>query len=277
MLFLVTIIAHPMKPRTLFFLLSCAAGLAFPFPHAVEAATTITLQPDNTTPNDGDAFVTTGPSNNLTGNNYGAAGALEVSAAGMAKGEFKSAIRFDTSAAFSSFNGAYGGSGWTIDSVVLQLTVANPNNAIFNSPNAAGGMLVQWMQSDGWTEGTGTPAAATTTGLTWTQLSSLLAGVVESEGTFTYNGDAVGSLLQFTLSPTAGLLNDILGGSQASLVLSGTTSGMTALFNARNNGVAGNRPALIVTASATSVPEPSRAVLMLAGFALSLTQRRRRA
>lgn len=272
-----TIILHLMKYRTLFFLLAWSAGPACLLPTATEASTTVTLQPDGTTPGDGDSFVTTGPANNLSGNNYGAAGALEVSAAGMAKGEFKSVLRFDSSAAVTTFNGAYGAGGWTIDSIVLQLTVANPNNAIFNSPNAAGSMLVQWLQSDAWTEGTGTPASATTTGITWSQLATLLGSGVESEGTFAYNGEAVGALLQFTLTPSSGLLNDLLAGSQASLVLSATTSGMTALFNSRNNGVAGSRPALIVTASATSVPEPSRAMLMLAGLAVAFTQRRRRA
>jgi len=240
------------------------------------AATTITLQPDGTTTNDGDAFVTTGPSNNLTGNNYGGAGAIGVSNAGMAKGEFKSALRFDTSTAASTFTGTYGAGGWTIDSVVLQLTVANPNNAIFNSPNAAGNFLVQWLQSDVWTEGTGTPAAVTTSGLTWSTLATLIAAGVQSEGTFAYNGDAVGTTLQFSLSPTSGLLNDILNGSQTSLVLSGASTGMTALFNSRNNGVAGNRPALIITASPSSVPEPTRALLLVAGL-VGITLRRRRA
>lgn len=260
------------------FILPCLSGfLALAAIDSAGAA--VTLQPDSTTPNDGDAFVTTGPSNNLTGNNYGAAGALEVSAAGMAKGEFKSALRFDTSAVATTFNGLYGTGGWTIDSVILQLTVANPNNAIFNSPNAAGSMAVQWMASDGWTEGTGTPQTVSTTGLTWTQLSTLLGGSVESEGTFSMSATdvAVGTVLQFTLTPTSGLLDDLLAGSQASLVLSGATSGMSVLFNSRNNGVSGNRPALIVSASPTTVPEPSRAVLMLAGLAFAITSRRRRA
>lgn len=268
---MLTFFAMILSPYIRLFLVA-ACGL---FTAVCHAATTVTLQPDGTSAADGDALVTTGPSNNLTGNNYGGAGAIGVSATGMAKGEFKSALRFDTSTASSTFSGLYGSGGWTIDSVVLQLVVANPNNPLFNSPNAAGTMLVQWLQSDLWTEGTGTPASFSTSGLTWSTLATLIAAGVQSEGTFTYNGDAVGTTLQFTLSPTSGLTSDILNGLQTSLVLSGTSTGMTALFNSRNNGVAGNRPALIITASPTSVPEPSRALLLVVGLAGASLRRRR--
>ena len=240
------------------------------------SATTVTLQPDGTTANDGDTFVVTGPTNALVGNNYGGAGALGVSAAGTSKGAFDSVLRFDTSSAASTFSTAYGANNWAISSIALQLTVANPSgNALFNSPNAAGQFLTQWLQSDVWTEGSGTPAGPTTTGLTWNSLASLVALGVESEGSSTYNGDAVGTTLTFTLTPSAGLTNDVLSGSQTSLMLSAASTGMTALFNSRNNGVAASRPALIITASALAVPEPGRFLLLLMGLTGIIIRRRR--
>lgn len=55
-----------------------------------------------------DAFVTTGPTGNLSGNNYGGAGALSVAAPGLAKGEFQSVLQFDLSSATASFNAQFG-------------------------------------------------------------------------------------------------------------------------------------------------------------------------
>lgn len=246
---------------------------------AARAATTVTLQPDGSSATNGDAFVSarTSPTDQ-TVKNYGAAGALEISAAGAAKGEFKSVLRFDTSTATSAFNAAYGAGNWAIDSITLQLTVANPANAIFNS-NAAGQFLVQWLQDDSWIEGNGTPAASNSVSgaITWNSLAPLIAAGVQSEGTFNYNNEAVGTQMLFTLTSTSGLLDDVLNGTQASLVLSSSTPGTSVLFNSRNNGVAGNLPGLILTASPTASPEPSRALLVVVGILGLAMQRRRRA
>ena len=46
-----------------------------------------------------DAFVSTGPSGNLSGNNYGGGGAISVSAPGLPQGEFQSVLKFDSSGA----------------------------------------------------------------------------------------------------------------------------------------------------------------------------------
>lgn len=253
----------------------CPVLLVFALVGLGRAATVVTIQHDSTVASGGDAFVTTGPTNNLTANNYGAAGGIAVSSAGLSKGEFKSALRFDTAAAFSTLNGVYGSGGWVIDSIQLQLTVAAPNNAIFNSPNAAGTFMVEWLQSDAWTEGTGTPSASSLTGISWTALAALISSGTQSAGSFSYLGDATGTTLQFTLTPPAGLSNDVLSGTQASLLLSGVTPGMTATFNARNNGVQSTRPALIISASA--VPEPGRAGLLILGAMIVSFRHRRRA
>jgi len=76
-----------------------AATLALTLLLAVPAhAATFALNPS------ADAFVTTGPSGNLTANNYGAAGGLSVAASGLAKGEFQSVLRFDLSGAKTAFD-----------------------------------------------------------------------------------------------------------------------------------------------------------------------------
>src|SRR5580765_4086981 len=59
-----------------------------------------------------DAFVTTGPANSLATNNYGAGGALALSATGSSQGEFQSVLRFDTSTAKSAFDSLYGAGSW---------------------------------------------------------------------------------------------------------------------------------------------------------------------
>ena len=84
-----------------------------------------------------DAFVTTGPSGNLVGNNYGAAGALALSAPGLPQGELQSVLQFNLGGALSSFNSTFGVGQWSIQSVTLLLTAAPANNTIFN-PSSAG-------------------------------------------------------------------------------------------------------------------------------------------
>jgi hypothetical protein len=49
---------------------------------------------------------------------------------------------------------------------------------------------------------------------------------------------------------------------------------MSALFNTRNFGTPGRRPALIITASAVAVPEPERAMLIMLGTLCTLRRRR---
>ncbi|MDB6140111.1 MAG: hypothetical protein JWO94_3183 [Verrucomicrobiaceae bacterium] len=240
---------------------------------AVHAATTVVVRPDSSGTANGDTFVTTGPSNNLTGNNYGGAGAISVSAAGLPAGEERSVIRFDVSTVKSSFDSTYGVGNWTLTGVQLELTATAPNNGVFNT-SAAGSILVQWVPNDGWVEGGGTPASPSTVAgtLNWNGIAALATGA-ESEGTFSFLGGTTGTG-DYALSASAGLLGDFMSGSQASFILSAADSTVSGVFNTRTFPTTGSRPALIVTAVQT-VPEPARAGLMLAGTA-GLRLRRRR-
>ncbi|HUN80204.1 MAG TPA: hypothetical protein VMV81_01720 [Phycisphaerae bacterium] len=210
-----------------------------------------------------DAFVT---SANPT-NNYGAAGALSVSAGTLANGEFQSVLRFDTSAAKTSFDATYGAGNWTVQSITLKLTAAAPNNSIFNN-SAAGQFSASWMQNDSWVEGTGTPASPTTTGITFSTLPGFLSGADAALGTFAFNGATSGSVT-YTLGMPAGLLGDVGSGSMASMRLFAADSTVSYLMNSRNFGQAALRPELDITA----VPEPASAMMLIV-TAMMLRRRR---
>lgn len=222
-----------------------------------------------------DAFVTSGPlTNDLTANNYGGGGALAVSAAGLAKGEFQSVLSFDMSSAKSSFDNLYGAGLWTLQSVTLQLTAGSPNNAIFNA-NSAGSFGVSWMHSDDWTEGTGTPNAPKTTGITFSSLQADFANPSTDEtlGTFGYDGSGSGARV-YTLNLPSGFASDILAGDLVSLRLWAADSTVSYFFDSRSFGNAGSRPLLSINV----VPEPGAATLLVVGgllCALRVTRNRR--
>jgi len=222
-----------------------------------------------------DAFVTTGASNELTGNNYGGAGALSIAPAGSAKGELQSLLRFDLGSMVTSFNGEFGVGGWAIQSVTLKLTTATPNNAIFNSPNTAGQFTLQWQKNDSWTEGNGTPMAASTTGgVTFSTLAGLMSADDVSVGTFNYSGATGG--LTYTLTLDSSFLSDLAAGGLVSLrafAASGSTIAYT--FNSGNNGNSANWP--VLTINAVAIPEPGAGLLCGSGLLLGLVRRRRHA
>ena len=239
-----------------------------------DAATTVTLQPGSSGTSNGDTFVTTGSStNDLSGNNYGAAGAIGVSAA-LTNGTFASLLRFDLSSAASTFNSTYGTGGWSINSIALQLTTTAANNPIFNA-SQPGAFDVKWISSNAWVEGTGNPNTPSTTGVKWTDFAGLTSGA-QAEGVFNVTNVGDGVTASYTLNPSSGLLFAIQTGSQASLALTAdpTDSTMSALFNTRNFGTASRHPALIITAAALAVPEPGRPMLLMLGL-LGFLRRRR--
>jgi len=216
-----------------------------------------------------DAFVTTGPSGNLSTNNYGGAGALSVAAAGLAQGEFQSVLQFNLSGAKSSFDSQFGAGQWSIQSVTLQLTAASPNNPIFNT-SAAGQFGISWMQNDGWIEGTGSPQAPASSGIMFATLSSFLGGADEALGTFSYNGVTSGNST-YTLSLMPSLSADVLSGSTLSLRMFAADNTVSYLSDSRSFGTASARPLLTLTA----VPEPGTLSLGLIGLSLFANRRLR--
>ena len=226
---------------------------------------TFTLNPS------ADAFVATGPTANLSGNNYGGAGALSVAAPGLAKGEFQSVLQFDLSTARASFDTQFGAGQWSIQSVTFSLTATSPNNAIFNS-SAAGQFGISWMQNDAWTEGSGTPASPGATGITFSSLPSFLSAGDESLGTFSFGGGTSGPAT-YSLSLTPGFSADAEAGDLVSLRLFAADNAVSYLSDSRSFGTAAARPILSIVA----VPEPGAFSLAGAGAALLVYGSSRRA
>jgi len=232
-------------------------------PAATAAAVSMNIEPV------ADAFV----AQSNPDNNYGGGGAVETSAAGLPKGEFKSLLKFDFSGAKTSFDTTLGAGQWIVQSVSLKLTAANPsNNAQFNA-SAAGNFGITWMQDDSWVEGAGTPMAPDNVGITYNTLPSFLSGADQNAGGFSFNGATSGNF-NYSISLVSGLVGDVNGGQLASLLLAATDTTLSALFNSRTNMVAANHP--VLTVNAVAVPEPASWILVaLAGLALFWIRRTR--
>ena len=218
-----------------------------------------------------DAFVTTGVTGNLSGNNFGGGGALGLAAGALPLGGFQSVLLFDLAAAHNSFDAQFGVGGWTLQSVALQLTASTHNNAIYNNI-AAGQFNASWMQNDSWVEGTGTAGLPTTDGISFNSLQGVYmnGSADQALGTFSFGGTSSGAN-SYMLSMTSGVAGDILAGNSLSIRLFAADSLVSYLFSSRANSSTANRPTLIITA----VPEPTSLTLCAVGAALLLFWRRR--
>lgn len=208
-----------------------------------------------------DAFVAAGPNGSLSGNNFGAAGALAVAAGGLPQGEFQSVLRFDLSGARNSFDAQFGAGLWSVQSVTLRLTSSPHNNPIFNDI-APGQFSVSLLQNNSWVEGTGTGGIPTTDGISFNSLLNTLVnnGTDQALGSFSFGGGSSGQNT-YSLGLASGLTAKLLAGDNLSLRLFAADDAVSYLFSSRSTGSAG--PQLNITV----VPEPSTLALGLAGLA----------
>jgi hypothetical protein len=234
-------------------------------------AATVTLNPL------ADAFVSSAnPSSN-----YGGAGALAISAAGLPKGEFNSLLKFDLAAVKNSFDATFGSGLWVIDFITIQFTAVDPNNALYNgngagpggsNVNFAGLFSIEWISNDAWIEGNGTPAASNSSGITFSMLPTFRSVADESLGTFAFAGGTSGSQ-SWNLNLSTSFAADVAAGNAVSLLMLPGDAGVSFLGGSRSITIVNSRPVLSVTARA--IPEPSTIGLVTLGGLAWIARRRR--
>ena len=205
-----------------------------------------------------DAFLATGSPGNpegadLTGLNFGGAGTLVVAPASSAKGEFQSVLEFNLTNAVGLFDTNFGAGNWTITGISLKLTSnygtggVQPNNAIF--PVISGGQFViEWLSTNGWPEGTGTPNLPTMDGVTYDSLPDLLSGPHEILSTNTYSPPGNNVPVTYTLPLNTNLVAEVAGGGDVTLLFFAADDQIGYLFNSYSYG-RGNEPLILVTAN----------------------------
>lgn len=248
------------KSRFTFFPVAAAIFLAG---SSASPAGTFSLNPT------ADAFVATGTNGNLSGDNFGAAGALAIAASNLPQGEFQTVMQFNLSSAFSAFNTQYGVGGWAIQSVTLQLTSSSHNNAIFNNI-APGQFNISLMQNNSWVEGTGTGGIPGTNGISFNSLMNTYINPAADQalGTFSFPGGSTGAN-DYSLTLSSGLMADIMDGGDLSLRLFAADSDVSYLFSSRQAGGT-LEPDLIITV----VPEPGTVMIGVMGLAVVCVRRR---
>lgn len=203
--------------------------------------------------------------------NYGAAGALAVSgltatnASGVMNGAYDSFIRFNTAALIESFDSRYGSNNWVVTHTALQLTEQGaPTSPIFN--RGVGTFQVRWVANTNWMEGTGTPAAPTMDGVSYSSETVLLnSNTDEVLGTFTNSG--ANQALFFYLTMPPGFVNALKSGAEVGLYLTAASPNIGFTFYSREFGTATDWPFLVIAA----IPQTGITGVHLSGNNVVLT------
>ncbi len=236
-----------MSPRAIF-----VAMLLLALPSMAGAQVTYT------TTTSADAFLATGSPDNptgsdLTGLNFGAAGTLAISPPSADKGEFQSVLEFNLADAVTLFNTTYGTNGWAVTAITLQLASnfatngLQPNNPIFNVISG-GNFVIEWLSTNGWPEGTGTPNLPTTDGVTYDSLPDFLSTDHQILCTNTYTPPGDNIYVTYPLPLNTNLVNEAANGGEVSLLFYAADNQIGYLFNSHEFG-RGNVPLINVTAS----------------------------
>ncbi|HRK32273.1 MAG TPA: hypothetical protein PLD59_14495 [Tepidisphaeraceae bacterium] len=230
-----------------------------------------------------DAFVATGPANELAGLNYGDASSLMVAGANGGQGVFKTVVRFNTSNVKAQFDAQLGAGAWGITSVTIRhgsnagAAGIRPNNLMFPVIRA-GDFNISWMADDSWEEGIGFPLKPTTDGVTFHSLDAFLSPADRPLGRFTWDAPGNNIRRTWTLAPDPALLADLINpagtGARTSFVYTPADDDIAFLFNARSYSNSANRPLLTITAE---VPEPAAGVLLMPILLLHRRPRRGKA
>ncbi len=204
--------------------------------------------------------------------NFGGAGALSVSgllatnAIGQTNGLIDTFMRFDVSGAVSNFNSTLGPGRWAISRISMVLSEqGSPNNPIFN--RGVGQFLVQWIATNSWAEGTGTPNNPTTDGIVWNDEPSLLnSNMDESLGTFV-NGGTDG-WVRLTLGMPSLFASNMVAGGVVSFYMTATSNSTVGFtFHSHNFVTPSEWPFLEIVA----VPVPHITSLAITGSNVNIS------
>lgn len=205
------------------------------------------------TPSDKDAFVRA----LAPGLSYGGGGALSISGTNATvnnptNGAFDSFLSFNTHAMAANFNTVFGAGNWVITGATLVLTQnPAPGNPVFNSGN--GNFQIRWIANDTWAEGTGTPMAPTTDGVTFNDEAALLNSNADLNlGIYNFTSGA--SPMSCTLSLPNRFVTNLAAGGEVGFFLTAADPNIGFVFYSHN--FKGNPivlPQLIVTAVAPPV------------------------
>lgn len=223
-------------------------GVALVFSTSLcHASVTINLNPT------ADAFVSTGPTGNLSANNFGGATNLSVAAAGLSKGQFQTYLQFDLSGTKSTLDSTLGVGTWQVQSVTLSFTTTSApvGDTTFNV-NGSGSFkfsLMTGANGNNWTEGTGTVASPTTSGITFNNQTTFRTVNDPSLGIYTFGGGTTGTS-GYSLTLVGALVSDITSGNLASIDVLANSTTVSYMMGSRESAIP---PVLTITV----IPEPS--------------------
>jgi hypothetical protein len=218
-------------------------------------------------PSDKDAFVRS----NAPTLNYGGGGALSVSgtnpniSGNPTNGAFDTFISFNTAAMVTAFNTAFGANNWVITSATLNFTKnPMPGNAVFNS--GTGNFLIRWIANDTWTEGTGTPMAPTTNGITYNLETNYLNTNLDTNlGTYDFTG---GSTLVCPLALPTSFVTNMQAGGEVGFFM--TAVDPTVAFVVYSRQFAGS-PSVLPSLVVSATEQPGISGISASGTNLVLT------
>ncbi len=214
--------------------------------------------------------------------NYGGAGTFAVASASLSKGEYDTVLMFNTAAAFSQFNTAYGAGNWTITGVTLSLASnfgtngATPGSQ-FNTVRG-GNFNIDWLSDNSWVGGSGGGMGGTgypnNSSVSYAYEPTLLSFPYDSLGTFTYTPPGNNTYANYALPLDANLLANASAGGEVSLYFTPADNQISYLFNTPKFG--SNFPEF--TLDVSEVPEPGTLALLatgLGGYLISRRQKRK--
>jgi len=188
--------------------------------------------------------------------NFGGSGAMQIAGSGVINGQFDCVLNFNTAASKAAFDAQFGAGNWSVTGTSLRLTAASGGQSLF-TPQNSGDVNVTWLQNPTWVEGTGSPVAPTTTGITAATLPSFLGTGDQALGTIHFNAatnGTAGTSTTYPLTPSSGLATTVGAGGIVGLDLVPADTTVSYLIYSRSYSTTNFRPALTLVATTAASP-----------------------